>query len=63
MGMAGSCRPLPVPPGGIGFAEAQIVRHGAMGQVSVLHDHAMWRRSHFERQAANIMAAQQDAPC
>ena len=48
--------------GRIGFAEAQIVRHGAMDQISVLHDHRDVAAQHVERQAANIMAAQQNAP-
>ena len=48
--------------GGIRFAKAQIVRHSAMDQVSVLHDHCDMAAQHFERQATNIVAAQQDAP-
>ena len=48
--------------GGIRFAKAQIVRHSAMDQVSVLHDHRDMAAQHFKRQATNIVAAQQDAP-
>ena len=62
MGIGGPRRFLQLFLGSIGFAKAQIVRHGAMDQVSVLHDHRDMAAQHFKRQATNIVAAQQNAP-
>ena len=61
MGIGGPRCLLQLLLGSIGFAKAQIVRHGAMDQVSVLHDHRDMAAQHFKRQATNIVAAA-DAP-
>jgi len=47
---------------GVWLAEAQIVRHRAVHEIGILHDHRDMAPQHLQGQAAEVMPAERDAP-